>query len=118
VSFADNTRAFFHNEWYIALPPDSFIWSGLSIALDSCLWKAPAFIEEWHVLASYSEYSDDPSVARLFTSILEVPDIKLKHYIEQLSAWKDCDDAVDNIAEVYGELARSVVGADAIKSLR
>lgn len=100
------------------MPPDSSIWGGLSIALDSCLWRAPAFIDYRHVLASYNEYRDDPSIKGLFTSILRVPNIECKHYIEQLLAWKAREHTVDNIAEVYGELARFVAGGDAIKGLR
>lgn len=116
--FANKTRALFRNGEYIALPPDSGIWDGLSIALDSCLWRAPAFIAYRHVLASYNEYKDDPSIKGLFTSILRVPNIECKHYIDQLLAWKACGDEVDNIAEVYGELTRSVAEGDAIQKLR
>jgi len=118
VSFANKTRAFFLNGRYIALPPDSGIWYGLSIALDSCLWRAPAFIDYRHVLASYNEYRDDPSTKALFTSILRVPNIECEHYIEQLLAWKAGEDEVDNIAEVYGELTRSVAEDDEIQNLR
>jgi len=118
VSFSNNTRAFFREHDYIALHPVSGIESDLWISLDSCLWEAPAFIDEWHVLASYNEYKDNPSVERLFTTILEVPDIECEHYIGQLLAWKACEDEVDNIAEVYGELTQSVAEDDEIQNLR
>lgn len=115
---ANKTRALFRGGRYIALPPDSGIWGGLSIALDSCLWKAPAFIDYRHVLASYNEYKDDSSIERLFTSVLRVPNIECKHYTEQLLSWKAREHGEDNIAEVYHELALSVAGDGTIKSLR
>jgi len=123
VAISNNTRAYFRislfgTKSYVALPPDSDITSGIWITLDSCLWRAPAFIDYRHVLASYDEYRDDASVERLFTKILGVPNIECKHYTEQLSAWKARGNAMDNIAEVYGELARSVAGGDEIESLR
>ncbi len=123
MALSNNTRAFFRislfgTKSYVALPPDFGISSGIWVALESCLWRAPAFIDYRHVLTSYNEYRDDPCLERLFTSILGVPNIECKHYTEQLSAWKAREHAVDNIAEVYGELARSVAGVDAIKSLR
>jgi len=114
VSFANNTRAFFGNDEYIAVPPNSGLWSDLS----SCLWRAPAFIDEWHILASYDEYKDNPSIKHLFNIILEVPDIECEHYIDQLIAWKACGDEVDNIEEVYGELTQSVPEGHAIQNLR
>lgn len=116
--FANRTRTFFRSGVYIALPSDNDVWYGLLEALDSCLWKAPAFIDYRHVLSSYNEYKDDRSIERLFTSILKIPNIECKHYIDQLKAWKAGEDEVENIAEVYGELTRSVAEGDTIQNLR
>ena len=113
----NNNSEFFAKGDFVLVPP-SASETGKWTNPESCLWKAPTFIDYRHILGSHNEYGDNRSIEHLFTDILDIPSISSIHYVEQLEVWKSNKKAVKNIAEVYLHMFRSVAGSDEFEELR
>ena len=107
------SRKVFGNGHHVLVPP-SASKNGEWTKPEHCLWKAPAFIDCRTVLESFDLYRDNPSIKRLFTSILNIPDLDWTCCAEQLDCWRDSGNevAVEKYGKLYQHVSLFVAGSD------